>query len=206
MAALRIKSQWFRQGTVKTPQQTASAMAFITWRVAQNMLKQMRSAQFDIEIGAQYFSFTRETLVFLLQVLERMAANHMEEAQRGAFMVALVQRVARILQENADGLMGAPAPDLPSHYDSFIDQYNALSDHYADFGFGASSGPDFAFVRYLGHRIEALMPEKDRLWVVDQIMATEVPEAVQMLGNALRDVLSNEPRAPRKGRAAATGD
>ena len=205
MTAIRIKSQWFHQGTVKTPQQTASAMAFITWRVAQNMLKQMRSAQFDIEIGAQYFAFTREALVFLIQVLERMAAQRMDEAQRGEFMMALVQRVAQILQENEDGLLGAPAPDQPSHYDTFIDQYNALSDHYADFGFG-KSGPDFAFVRYLGYRIEALMPEKDRLWVVDQIMAAEVPEAVQMLENAMRDVLSTEPRAPRKGRVATAGD
>lgn len=205
MTAIRIKSQWFRQGTTKTPQQTASAMAFITWRVAQNMLKQMRSAQFDIEIGAQYFAFTREALVFLIQVLERMAAERMDAEQRGAFMLALVQRVAQILQENEDGLLGAPAPDQPSHGDTFIDQYNTLSDHYADFGYGLL-GPDFAFVRYLGHRIEALMPEKDRLWVVDQIMAIEVPEAVQMLQNAMRDVLSTEPRAARKGRAATAGD
>lgn len=205
MATLRIKSQWFRQGTVRTPQQVASAMAFITWRVAQNMLKQMRSARFDIEIGAQYFAFTRETLVFLIQVLERMAAERMDEAQRSAFMVALVQRVAQILQENEDGLLGPPAPHLPSHYDTFIDQYNALSDHYAEFEFGVS-GPGFAFVRYLGHRIETLLPEKDRLWVVDQIMAAEAPEAVQLLKGAMHDVLSTEPRPPRKGRLATAGD
>ena len=204
MAVMRIKSQWFRQ-TTKTPQQTASAMAFITWRVAQNMLKQMRSARFEIEIGAQYFAFTREALVFLIQALERMAAERMDAAQRGAFMLALVRRLAQILQENEDGLLGAPAPDQPSHGDTFIDLYNQLSDHYAEFGFDRS-GPDFAFVRYLGHRIEALMPEKDRLWVIDQIMATEVPEAVQLLENALRDVLSTEPRAPRKSRLASAGD
>ena len=51
MAKLRIKSQWFRDGPTKTPQQNASAMAFITWRVAQNMLKQMRTARFDIEVA-----------------------------------------------------------------------------------------------------------------------------------------------------------
>mgnify|MGYP000179123827 CR=1 FL=1 len=70
---MRIKSQWFQTGTAKTPQQTASAMAFITWRVAQNMLKQMRAADFSIEVGPQYFAFTREVLVFLTQVLDRMA-------------------------------------------------------------------------------------------------------------------------------------
>ena len=50
------------------------------------------------------------------------------------------------------------------------------------------------------------MPEKDQRWVVDQIMATEVPEAVEILQGALQDVLSTEPRAPRAARAAASGD
>ena len=205
MAAMRIKSQWFRQGNARTPEQTASAMAFITWRVAQNMLSQMRSAHFDIEIGPQYFAFTREVLVFLIQVIERMAHERMDDAARDAFMSALVQRVAQVLQDNEDRLLGAPQREQASHYARFIDQYNLLADHYADFGFG-TGGPDFSFVRYLGHRIEALMPEKDRLWVVDQIMAVEVPEAVQILQRSIQDVLSTGPRAPRRSRVAATGD
>jgi hypothetical protein len=177
VAKIRIKSQWFRGAAAKTPQQTASAMAFIAWRVAQNMLKQMRSAHFDIEIGAQYFAFTREVLVFLTQVLDRMAYERMGPEGRAEFITALVKRVAEILQDNEDGLLGVPAAGQPSYYDQFIDLFNALADHYADFGFDAD-GPDFAFVRYFGHRIESLMPQKDQRWVVDQIMASEVPDAV----------------------------
>ena len=205
MANIRIKSQWFRSGTPKTPQQTASAMAFIAWRVAQNMLKQMRSAHFDIEVGPQYFAFTREVLVFLTQVLDRMAFDRMGAEGRAAFITALVRRVAEVLQENEDNLLGAPLAGRPSHYDEFIDLFNELVEHYADFGYGPE-GPDFAFVRYLGHRIEALMPEKDQRWVVDQIMATEVPEAVEILQRAMQDVLSTEARAPRATRGAASGD
>ena len=52
-------------------------------------------------------------------------------------------------------------------------------------------------MRYLGHRIEALMPEKDKRWVIDQIMATEVPEVIEMLQHAMQGALSTEPRAPR---------
>jgi hypothetical protein len=205
MANIRIKSQWFRSETVKTPQQTASAMAFITWRVAQNMLKQMRTAQFDIDVGPQYFAFTREVLVFLTQVLDRLAFERMGAQGRAEFITALVKRVAEVLQENEDNLLGAPPAGEPSHYDEFIDLFNKLADHYAEFGFDAQ-GPDFAFVRYLGHRIEALMPQKDQRWVVDQIMATEVPEAVQMIQNAMQDVLSTEPRISRRTRTATSGD
>jgi len=205
MANIRIKSQWFGSGAAKTPQQTASAMAFITWRVSQNMLKQMRSANFDIDIGSQYFAFTHEVLVFLTQVLDRMAFERMGAEARAVFITALVKRVAEVLQENEDTWLGAPAAGQPSHYDVFIDLFNELADHYADFGFDAN-GPDFAFVRYLGHRIETFMPEKDKHWVVDQIMAIEVPEAVKMIQDALQNVLSTEPRAPRRARTATSGD
>ena len=82
---------------------------------------------------------------------------------------------------------------------------NTLSDHYGDFGFDAN-GPDFAFVRYLGHRIEMLMPEKDQRWVIDQMMATEVPEALEILQSSMKGVLSTEPRPKRAARAGATGD
>lgn len=205
MANIRIKSQWFRDGPAKTPQQNASAMAFITWRVTQNMLKQMRSASFDIEIGAQYFGFTREVLVFLIQVIDRLAHERMDATMRTEFMTALVLRVAEILQENEDRLMGAPAPGQPSHYDRFVDLFNELADHYAEFGFDGTD-PDFAFVRYLGHRIEAIMSQKDQRWVVDQVMASEVPDALEMVKRGLQGVLSTEPRPKRSGRGVAAGD
>lgn len=205
MAKLRIKSQWFRDSAAKTPQQNASAMAFITWRVAQNTLKQMRSARFDIEIGPQYFAFTHEVLVFLTQVLDRMAHDRMEDAERAQFMTALVQRVAQILQDNEDGLMGMPTSGQASYFDQFIDLFNELSEHYADFGFDAN-GPDFAFVRYFGYRIEALMPQKDQRWVVDQIMASEVPDALDMIQRGMDGVLSTEPRPKRGARVGVSGD
>ena len=180
-------------------------MAFIAWRVAQNTLKQMRSAHFDIDVGPQYFAFTREVLVFFTQVLDRIAHESMEPQARAEFITALVQRVAEILQDNEDTFLGALPVGQPSYYDQFIDLFNELADHYADFGFDGQ-GPDFAFVRYLGHRIEALMPVKDQRWVVEQIMAAEVPDAVQILRNAMQGVLSTEPRAPRRARSATSGD
>jgi len=208
VAKIRIKSQWFKPGAEKTPAQTASAMAFIAWRVAQNMLKQMRAASFDIDIGAQYFAFTREVLVFLTQVIDRMAYQRMDGPARGAFITALVKRVAEILEENEDRLLGEPPAGQPGSFEQFIDLFNELADHYADFGFDAQ-GPDFDFVRYLGYRIELLMPKKDQRWVLDQVMAAEVPDAVAYLQKALEGVLSTAPRParpPRVARAGVLGD
>mgnify|MGYP001765255562 CR=1 FL=1 len=202
---MRIKNQWFQSGKAKTPEQTASAMAFITWRVVQNTLKQMRSAKFDIDVGPQYFAVTREMLAFLLQVCDRLAFEYMGPNDRVSFVHALVVRVAEILQENEDSYLGSPPGDEASHFDTFIDLYNEVAEHYADFGCDAD-GPDFAFVRYLGHRLERLLPEKDRLWVIDQMMAAEVPQAVELVRRGLSGLLDTERQRSRRRGAALAGE
>jgi hypothetical protein len=201
---MRIKSHWFKAGASKTPQQTASALAFIVWRLAENMLKQMRSARFDIDVGLPYFAFMREVLVFLIQVVDRMAFERMPATTRAEFTTALVRRVAEILEDSENDLLGVPPPGLQSHRAQFIDLFNARSDDYATFGHGPD-GPDFAFVRYLGSRVTELMTEKDRAWTLDQIMAIEAPEAVATLQRAMQDVLSTEPR-PARRRQGVSGD
>ena len=205
LPAMRIKSRWFKGDAPKSAAEQAGVMAFIVWRVSQQMLLRMRGAQFDIDAGTPYFAFTREVLVFFAQVLDRMAFARMGAEGRAEFITALVKRVAEVLQENEDSLLGVPPDSAPSHYEAFIDLFNELADHYAEFGFGAD-GPDFAFVRYLGHRIESLMPQKDQRWVVEQIMAADVPIALEMLQRAMRNVLSTEPRPVRAGHGATSGD
>lgn len=195
--ALRIKSQWFNAGRPKSAQENASAMAFIVWRVTQNMLKQMREAKFDIDVGPQYFAFMREVLVFLTQVVDRMAFARMSGEERVAFTTAMVVRVAEILEESELEWLGEPAPGDESRRNQFIDLCNEQADAYAEFGHGPE-GPDFGFVRYLGHRIEMIMPKKDQRWVIDQVMAIEAPEALEMVRRGMDGVLSTEPRPKRR--------
>ncbi|HEX6363479.1 MAG TPA: hypothetical protein VFZ93_11005, partial [Albitalea sp.] len=75
---MRIRSHWFRDPARRSPAEHASAMAFIAWRVARNMLERMRRAQFDIDAGPAYFAFMREVLVFLIQVADRMAFRRLD--------------------------------------------------------------------------------------------------------------------------------
>jgi len=195
--ALRIKNQWFQSGAPKTPEQTASAMAFIVWRVTQNMVKQMREARFDIDVGPQYFAFMREVLGFLIQAVDRMAFDRMPAAERADFTSAMVRRVAEILEESELEWLGPPAEGQESRRNQFIEFCNELGEAYADFGHGPD-GPDFGFVRYLGSRVESVMPPKDRRWVIDQMMAIEVPEALEMVRRGMQGVLSTEPRPTRR--------
>lgn len=207
---LRIKSHWFKAGEPKSAAQNASAMAFIVWRVAQNMLKRMRGAHFDVAVGIPYFAFMREVLVFLISVVDRTAYTQMDAPTRNAFTTALVMGCAETLAGNELDLLG-PRSDGARYQDSFIDLVNELSPHYAEFGAergGAqadeSFAPDFAFLRYFGSRLEPTLPDKDRHWVIDQVMAIEAPEAVEIVRSAILDLLSKEPRKAR--RTSMSGD
>jgi hypothetical protein len=200
---IRIKNQWFQSDRPKSAQENASAMAFIVWRVTQNMLKQMREAKFDIDVGPQYFAFMREVLVFLTQVVDRMAFERMSGEERMAFTTALVVRVAEILEESELEWLGEPLAGEESRRNQFIDLCNEQADAYAEFSHGPQ-GPDFGFVRYLGSRLEAVLPEKDRHWVKDQVTSYEVPEALEMVKRGFDGVFSTEPRPKR--RASMSGE
>lgn len=202
--AIRIKNRWFKDGGAKTNDEQASAMAFIVWRVAQNMLKRMRGAHYDIDAGRPYFAFMREVLVFLIALTDRMGYARLTPEARAEFIVAMVRHIARTLQDNEHDLLGAKAAGEPSYVDTFIDLVNEITPHYAEFGadptLTAEEGifhPDFAFVRYLGVRLEPTLPEKDKRWVLDQVMAIEAPEAISMVQRSMRELHDPTPK-PRR--------
>lgn len=212
LPAMRIKNRWFKGDAPKSATEQASVMAFIVWRVAQQMLLRMRGAQFDIDAGPPYFAFLREVLVFLIAVTDRIAFRQLGESDRADFTVALVRHVARTLQENEDRLLGVTIDGAASHADTFISQVNAVSDHYAEFPGDPAAGdddlgfqPGFAFVRYLGSRLEETVPEKDRRWVIDQVMAIETPEALGIVQRSMRELFDPE-AAPRPARSRLSGD
>jgi hypothetical protein len=193
---MRLKTHWFKPEQPKSAEQRASAIAFIVWRVARNMLDRMRRAGFDIDVGPPYFAFMREVLVFLIQCADRVAHARQAGDERAAFTTALVLRTADFLDENEGDLLGPADPGSPGYRERFVDLFNEVSAHYAEFGYG-DDGPDFGFRRYLGTRIEPLLPQKDRRWVLDQVMDIEVPEAVALLGRGMDGVFSTA-RRPRR--------
>jgi hypothetical protein len=210
LPGIRVKSHWFKAGAQKTPEQHAGAMAFIVWRAAHHMLKRMRVAEFEIDAGEPYFAFMREVLVFLIAVVDRIAHARMDADARQVFTPALVHHVAATLADNEDELLG-PRADGVSHRDAFIDLVNEIVPHYAEFGADPHAdasalgfAPDFAFLRYLGSRVEPALPPKDRRWVLDQVMGSEAPDAVTVVQDAMRNLLS--PAVRQRRHAALRGD
>lgn len=178
---IRVKSNWFKGSRKKSPQEIAGALAYTIWRISDNTLKNVRRADFDIAIGDQYFAFLSEFLIFLVQVADRIVYTQLSEEDRFEFISALVNRVAEHQAENqSEWLRG----EIRGYKDRFIDRLNQRAGEYADFNYTGVE-TSFSFVLYLGQCMRGVMDEKDKTWVVDQIMAIEVPEAVSMLEKAM---------------------
>src|SRR5512147_2147524 len=97
---MRIKSNWFREGRERSPQEISDALAFVVSRIAENALKNTRKAKFEISVGAQYLDFLAEFLLFLILVGDRIAYRQLSAADRLTFTSNLANRVAETYAEN----------------------------------------------------------------------------------------------------------
>jgi len=166
----------------------ASVIAMLGWKLAQEAIRSMRAAQFDIDIGRQYFDFVCEYLAFMLHAADRIAHRALAAEQRTAFTTALALRLAQVVEDNRDMLIAESEPGRCRH--DFIDLANLRGADYADFAYDNKEGPDFGFRRFFGSRLLEIVPAKDHAWVIDQVMEIEAPEAVRMLERTLEGLFA----------------
>lgn len=198
---MRIKSNWFKPGREHTPVELAGALSFVIYRIADDALKNTRKAKFEVAVGAQYFAFLTEFLLFLILVADRIAYRRLSEEGRFAFTSELANRIAETHAENESRLLGGELAECKKR---FIEQLNQRAGEYAEFGYD-ENGPDFSFTRYLAFCMDEVVDEKDSGWIIDQMMGIAAPEAVDMVEKTFRNLLESEPRQPRR-RTASNGD
>jgi hypothetical protein len=199
---MRVKSHWFKSETPKSATEIAGAAAFIVFRIAQNALKNMRNARFELPAGERYFAFLSEVLVFLTLAADRIAHGRGDAAWRVEFTTALANRLGEFLADNEADLLRVDTPGESKR--RFIALVNARSPDYAECGW-TDDGPDYAFLRCLGHRVAEVMEAQERTWAVPQMIDSEAPEAVATLQRAMAGLLDVTPRRAR-GAAATRGE
>ncbi|MEW6164832.1 MAG: hypothetical protein AB1642_07195 [Pseudomonadota bacterium] len=179
--AIRLKTKFHTKGQ-RSAATLASVVAVLSWKLAIESIKRMRKADYDIDAGRPYFDFVCEFLAFLAVCADRVAYRELGEEERIEFTTVLAQNIARFVEENNIMLLGAAVPGESQRY--FIDLFNRRAADYAEFDYGAQ-GPDFGFKRFFAACLRDVLPEKDKLWVVDQAMDIEAPAALKMLEKTL---------------------
>jgi hypothetical protein len=196
--AIRIRSRFHRGGRERSAAEFAGVIAMLGWKLSQDAIRRMRAAQFDIDIGRQYFDFVCEYLAFMLHAADRVAYRMLAADKRTEFTTALALKMAEVVEDNRDMLIDEPEPGGCHRH--FIALANLRGADYADFAYDEKEGPDFGFRRFFGSRLLEIVPEKDHAWVIDQIMEIEAPAAVKALERTLEGLFApaGEEHRPRR--------
>ncbi|MBL8489432.1 MAG: hypothetical protein JNM82_01480 [Rhodocyclaceae bacterium] len=201
--AIRIRSRFHTEGQ-RSMATLASVVAMLAWKLAVESIKRLRAARYDIDIGRPYFDYVCEFMAFLAHGADRVAFLRLAHEDRVAFTTALAKRLSEVVEENRDMLLAETEPDACRRH--FLKLFNDRGAGYAEFGWD-EAGPDFGFRRYFAACLREVLPEKDRLWVIDQAMDIEAPEAVEALERTLAGLFAppDSPRT-RRGREGVSGD
>lgn len=182
--ALRIKSRWHDDGTARSLEEIAGALAFIAWRLALDKAITLHGENFVYESDRQRLDVIQEYLYFEIQVIDRIAHEMLDQAQRRTLITNLALRLAGHMQENAEEMLG------PADYGKpFIQGLNERGADYAEFGF-TEDGPSYPFLRHLGYEVQGIMGDRgENRWVIDQVMDRDGPEVANRLRRATLDLL-----------------
>lgn len=179
---MRVKSKWNLKDKQRSLSETGGAMAFILWRIAQQGVLNLENEGFQTDTNAQRLDIIAEFLAFLVHLVDRMTSDDLGQNERVEFITSLARHLADNMQQNRTDAEGKG-----EYRQTLVSLLNERATDYAEFSF-TDNEPGFAFRRYFGENVRAVMGAKDNKWITDQVMDIEVPEALKPLSKALRDL------------------
>jgi hypothetical protein len=179
---VRVKSKWNLKDKQRSLSETGGAMAFILWRIAQQGVLNLENEGFQTDTNAQRLDIIAEFLAFLVHLVDRMTSDDLGQNERVEFITSMARHLADNMQQNRTDAEGKG-----EYRQTLVNLLNERATDYAEFSF-TDNEPGFAFRRYFGENVRAVMGAKDNKWITDQVMDIEVPEALKPLSKALRDL------------------
>lgn len=188
---IRVKTVWFKKDGERTAEEIASAVATTTWRVADKAVDNLGRENYDIITPERGFKLIAEFLAFLVHYCDRMAYATLSSERRMAVLQAVSLRLAEVMEQNIHSMVGKD--DGRDYKKEFIDFLNRRFAEYAEFEFPEDDKASFPALRFLGLQIRDEMDEKDKTWVMDQIMDIEMPEMMGTVRKSFKGLLSDAP-------------
>ena len=188
---IRVKTVWFKKDGERSAEEIASAVATTTWRVADKAVDNLGRENYDIITPTRGFKLIAEFLAFLVHYCDRMAYATLPPERRIAVLQAVSLRLAEVMEQNIHSMVGND--DGRDYKKEFIDFLNRRFAEYAEFEFPENEKASFPALRFLGLQIRDEMDEKDKTWVMDQIMDIEMPEMMGTVRKSFTGLLSDAP-------------
>ncbi|MHB8915270.1 MAG: hypothetical protein ACYC4K_05610 [Thiobacillus sp.] len=188
---IRVKTVWFKKDGERTAEEIASAVATTTWRVADKAVDNLGRENYDIITPERGFKLIAEFLAFLVHYCDRMAYATLPSERRMAVLQAVSHRLGEVMEQNVHSMVGKD--DGRDYKKEFIDFLNRRFAEYAAFEFPDDDKASFPALRFLGLQIRDEMDDKDKTWVMDQIMDIEMPEMMGTVRKSFKGLLSDAP-------------
>ena len=183
--ALRIKSRWHDDGAERSVDEIASALAFISWRIAKDKAINLHGEDYIYDCDEQRMDVIVEYLIFQLQIVDRLAHLRFEmpDDLRRKLVITLAKHLAGHLQDNCSDILGPGDYVMP-----FIEKMNKRGEEYSEFNYTVD-GPSYPFLRCLGYEIQQVMgPSQENRWVIDQVMDKDGVEVNKELVRAMMNL------------------
>ena len=188
---IRVKTVWFKKDGERTADEIASAVATTTWRVADKAVDNLGRENYDIITPERGFKLIAEFLAFLVHYCDRMAYATLPSERRMAVLQAVSHRLGEVMEQNVHSMVGKN--DGRDYKKEFIDFLNRRFAEYAEFEFPDDDKASFPALRFLGLQIRDEMDDKDKTWVMDQVMDIEMPEMMGTVRKSFKGLLSDAP-------------
>jgi hypothetical protein len=179
---LRVKTTWFKKEGERPPEEVATVMASMLWRLADKAIDNLSKADYDIITPQRGFKIIAELTCFLVHYMDRLAFDRMDDAHRQELISATGIRLAEVMEQNIlDFNEGERDPNY-DYQDAYIELLNKRMQDYAEFAeFTLPNGkPNFQPARFLSLMIREDMEKSDQSWIQDQLMEIEVPAMMEM--------------------------
>jgi hypothetical protein len=181
----RIRTRWHKTSKPKSPETIAGAMGMNIWKMASGTANKMYSEGFNFKSNAQLLDVIGEFSIFLMQLSDRIAYDHLDEEQRQKFTQALAAHLVTTMMENqVEELKGHPA----DYQKAFIEKLNHHLEGYSEFAVNDGE-PSYQMLRYFGTLCDEVMGGSDNKWVIEHVMEVEAPPFIKQVRESMEKLL-----------------
>jgi hypothetical protein len=179
---LRVKTTWFKKEGERPPEEVATVMASMLWRLADKAIDNLSKADYDIITPQRGFKIIAELTCFLVHYMDRLAFDRIDDAQRQELISATGIRLAEVMEQNILDFNDGERDPNYDYQEGYIELLNKRMQDYAEFAeFSLPNGkPHFQPARFLSLMIREDMEKSDQSWIQDQLMDIEVPAMMEM--------------------------
>lgn len=178
---MRMRTKWHNKERQVTVEEKANTMAFISWRIAAELVLNLENENFQTDTQKQRLDVIQEALAFLVSVTDRLVASQMSQEERQEFIVKFATKLSKTFQENCEDTI---ARDV-DYRKGFIDVINQRLNAYSHCSWDDEKDmPGFQYKRDFGDNVSRVMGARDNKWITDQVLEIEVPEMMENLKKA----------------------